>query len=187
MRLILQVLWYLHVSLASCLLMAYKGYQIIDINRLFMVFNVILLLFVNHLRNFFVIYRLPDDWYYPWNHGRIYDLSLDFFNNCIYIYICRVMRLNMIISISRIYYMVFVSQYKAWFKTLWQSLDVDHMNTNITKYSSFVIIFNRKVYIPNLPYKSSYIGRFRKIDITTHGHWEQLHLLSTSCVANAKT
>ena len=28
---------------------------------------------------FFVIYRLPDDLYYPWNHGRTYDLSLDFF------------------------------------------------------------------------------------------------------------
>ena len=45
----------------------------------FMVFNVILLLFVNHSKDFFVIYRLPDDWYYPWNHGRTYDLSLDFF------------------------------------------------------------------------------------------------------------
>ena len=37
---------------------------------------------------FFVIYRLPDDWYYPWNHGRTYDLSLDFFQQLyIYIYI----------------------------------------------------------------------------------------------------
>ena len=52
----------------------------------FMVFNVILLLFVNHLKDFFVIYRLPDDWYYPWNHGRIYDLRLDFFQQ-LYIYI----------------------------------------------------------------------------------------------------
>ena len=47
----------------------------------FMVFNVVLLLFVNHLKDFFMIYRLPDDCYYPWNHGRTYDLSLDFFNN----------------------------------------------------------------------------------------------------------
>ena len=52
-----------------------------------MVFNVILLLFVNHSKDFFVIYRLPDDWYYPWNHGRTYDLSLDFFSTIIYIYI----------------------------------------------------------------------------------------------------
>ena len=33
----------------------------------------------NHSEKFFVIYRLPDDWYYPWNHDRTYDLSLDFF------------------------------------------------------------------------------------------------------------
>ena len=33
-----------------------------------------------------MIYRLPDDWYYPWNHGRTYDLSLDFFQQ-LYIYI----------------------------------------------------------------------------------------------------
>ena len=59
----------------------------IDCGVFFMVFNVILLLFVNHSKDFFVIYRLPDDWYYPWNHGRTYDLSLDFFNNYIYIYI----------------------------------------------------------------------------------------------------
>ena len=32
-----------------------------------------------------MIYRLPDDWYYPWNHGRTYDLSLDFFQQ-LYIY-----------------------------------------------------------------------------------------------------
>ena len=51
----------------------------IDCGVFFMVFNVIILLFVNHLKDFFVIYRLPDDWYYPWNHGRTYDLSLDFF------------------------------------------------------------------------------------------------------------
>ena len=55
----------------------------------FMVFNVILLLFVNYLKDFFVIYRLPDDWYYPWNHGRTYDLSLDFYQQLyIYIYAC---------------------------------------------------------------------------------------------------
>ena len=60
----------------------------------FVVFNVILLLFVNHLKDFFVIYRLPDYWYYPWNHRRTYDLSLDFSQQfcihlslCIYIYI----------------------------------------------------------------------------------------------------
>ena len=41
------------------------------------IFNVILLLFVIHLKDFFVIYRLSDDWYYPWNHGRTYELSLD--------------------------------------------------------------------------------------------------------------
>ena len=28
---------------------------------------------------FFVIYRLPDDLYYPWNHGRTNDFILDFF------------------------------------------------------------------------------------------------------------
>ena len=50
-----------------------------------MVFNVILLLFVNNSKDFFVIYRLPDDWYYPWNNGRTYDLSLDFFQQ-LYIY-----------------------------------------------------------------------------------------------------
>ena len=33
-------------------------------------------------------FQLLDDWYYPWNHGRTYDLSLDFFNNYIYIYVC---------------------------------------------------------------------------------------------------
>ena len=51
-----------------------------------MVFNVIILLFVNHLNDFFVIYRLPGDWYYPWNHGRTNDSSLDFFQQ-LYIYI----------------------------------------------------------------------------------------------------
>ena len=35
-----------------------------------------------------MIYRLPDDWYYPWNHGRTYDLRLDFFQQLyIYMYI----------------------------------------------------------------------------------------------------
>ena len=51
-----------------------------------MFFNVILLLFVNHFKDFFVIYRLPDDWYYSWNHGLTHDLSLDFFQQ-LYIYI----------------------------------------------------------------------------------------------------
>ena len=33
---------------------------------------------------------LPDDWYYPWNRGRTYDLSSDFFQQLyIYIYIER--------------------------------------------------------------------------------------------------
>ena len=52
-----------------------------------MVFNVIRLLFVNHLKDFCVIYRLSDDWYYPWNHGRAYDFSLDFFQQ-LYVYKC---------------------------------------------------------------------------------------------------
>ena len=41
---------------------------------------------MNHLKDFFVNYRLPDDWYYPWNHGHTYDLSFDFFQQS-YIYI----------------------------------------------------------------------------------------------------
>ena len=28
-----------------------------------------------------LVFWLSDDWYYPWNHGRRNDLSLDFFNN----------------------------------------------------------------------------------------------------------
>ena len=41
------------------------------------------------LKGFFVIYRLPDDWYYPWNHGRTYDLSSDFFQQS-YIHIYKI-------------------------------------------------------------------------------------------------
>ena len=93
-----------------------------------MVFNVILLLFVNHLKNLFVIYRQPDDWYYSWNHGRTYDLSLDFFNNymCIYIYIYMYIWLALFVycfvwfrwiqpvSLSYAYMCIFSITFKTW-------------------------------------------------------------------------
>ena len=48
----------------------------------FLVFNVILLLSVNHLQDFYCDWQTT--WrlvLHPWNHGRTNDLSLDIFNN----------------------------------------------------------------------------------------------------------
>ena len=49
----------------------------------FYVFNVILRLFVNHLKDFlwFTDCLTIGVLIHPWSHGRINDLSLDFFNN----------------------------------------------------------------------------------------------------------
>ena len=49
-------------------------------------FNVILLLFVNHLKDFCDLQTAWRLVLHPWNHGRTNDLSFDFFNNDIYIY-----------------------------------------------------------------------------------------------------
>ena len=48
-----------------------------------------------------VSFWLPDDWYYPWNHGRTYDLSLDFFQQLyIYIYIYIYTKIRSVITSS---------------------------------------------------------------------------------------
>ena len=60
-----------------------------------------------------VSFWLPDDWYYPWNHGRTYDFSLDFFLTIIYIYIWHDLDINILydlchwFSIDNGYFLLF--------------------------------------------------------------------------------
>ena len=54
-----------------------------------MVFNVIILLYVNNSKHFlwFTNCLMIGVLIHPWNHGRTNALSLDIFNNSIYMYV----------------------------------------------------------------------------------------------------
>ena len=88
----------------------------------FMFFNVILLLFVNHLKDVFVfvIYRLPDDWYYPWNHGRTYDLSWIFSTIIAIIRACTCWALFVVTLTNTVLYIYIYMAIKPFWIWIWK-------------------------------------------------------------------
>ena len=97
-----------------------------------------------------MIYRLPDDWYYPWNHGRPYDLSLDFFQQ-LYIYIY--------ILVTRPRWVDITNQFEDTFlksKYCWRNLRKGFSNTLNVLY--YAVLFRRQTNVLYLIYTQ--VARF---------------------------